>query len=154
VLAGVVGGLVLSCFMLVVTLVNGDDAWLAIKAPAAPLLGARALKPGFDAVAAGAGVLSHFATSIVWGVLFGLLFFGLTKLGTLLAGACWSVVVWIAMRFVLLPGLGLADLGAGMSMGLEVFSHLLFGVSAAAAFLPYQRALPRIGLRIWRPSSS
>jgi hypothetical protein len=155
VVAGLVGGIVLSCFMLAVSLTNGVNGWVALKAPGAPLLGERALHPGFDITAVAVGVLSHFATSIVWGVLFGLLFFGLTRLGTLLAGATWSVVVWIAMRYAVLPALGLAELGGGMPMELEVFSHLLFGVSAAAAFLPFQRALPRIGLRppYWRPSS-
>ena len=155
VLAGVVGGVVLSAFTLAVTLANGMNGWAPIKAPGAPMLGERALQPGFDATAIGVGVISHFATSIVWGVLFGLLFFGLTRLGTVLAGATWSVVVWIAMRYAVLPGLGLAELGAGMPLEIEVFGHLLFGVSAAAAFLPFQRALPRIGLRPphWRPTS-
>jgi hypothetical protein len=154
--AGVVGGIVLSVFTLALSLASGADGWLAMKAPASPLLGERALRAGFDAMAIGLGLLSHFATSIVWGVLFGLLFFGLTRLGTLLAGGCWAVVVWIAMRYAVLPALGMGELGAAFPMSIEVFSHLLFGVSAAAAFLPFQRALPRVGWRRphWRPSST
>jgi len=143
VLGGLIAGIVLSLFMLATNIMNGSDVWVGMKAAGLPFLGERGKLPGFDAVAVVVGVFSHMVVSIVWGTLFGLLFYGLSKTATLVAGLGWGIVVWIGMAYVLLPLLGLGDLMAGMPIGLAMLEHLLFGEVVAIVFLPFQRSIPR-----------
>jgi hypothetical protein len=63
---------------------------------------------------------------------------------TLLAGVLWGVVVWLGMLYVALPVLGFPA-GGNSPLPVAIFTHVLFGVVLAAAFLPYQRELPPIG---------
>ena len=140
-IAGLVGGLVLSVFMAVMNLIRGHDVWGGMKFAGVPVLGERALQPGFDGLAVAVGVFDHFAVSAVWGVLFGILFYGLSRNATYVAGIVWGIVVWIAMLYVVLPVLGFPA-GGTMPVAMSAFTHILFGVVTAAAFLPYQRELP------------
>jgi hypothetical protein len=80
--------------------------------------------------------------SIAWGAAFGLLFFGLSKATTMIAGLLWGFVVWIVMYYMLLPLLGLGDMARGAPLSLAIVEHLLFGIVLGAAFLPYQREYP------------
>jgi uncharacterized membrane protein YagU involved in acid resistance len=100
-------------------------------------------EPGFDHVTIVAGIVTHLAVSMVWGTLFGLLFFGLTKSMTLLAGAFWGLLVWVVMLYVVLPVLGFPP-GGNNPIAMAIFTHVLFGVAIAAAFLPFQRELPPV----------
>src|SRR5690349_11920591 len=102
-IAGAIAGVVLSLFMTVLHVANGVDPWIGAKAAAAPFLGARAIAPGFDAVAVVAGVTTHLGISVGWGAAFGLLFMGLPASATIAAGLAWGVVVWIAMYYIVLP---------------------------------------------------
>jgi hypothetical protein len=141
-IAGIAGGVVISLFMLATNVAAGRDVWMGMKGAGAPFLGERAMQPGFDAAAVIVGVLSHFAVSIGWGILFGLLFFGLSKGLTMIAGVFWGLVVWIVMFYVVLPVLGLGDMARSAPVGMAILEHVLFGIATAAAFLPYQRELP------------
>src|SRR3954462_3536654 len=53
--------------------------WAAVKLPAYPLVGQRALEPGFDASAVVLGIVNYLALWICWGVLFGLAAHGLSR---------------------------------------------------------------------------
>jgi hypothetical protein len=141
-LAGLAGGVVLTLFMLTMSAASGRDPWSAIKGAGAPFLGARAMVPGWDATAVLLGVLGHLAVSVVWGVLFGLLFFGLSRAATIVAGIFWGLVVWIGMYYVLLPILGLERMVAEAPVGRSIAYHVIFGLLVAVAFLPSQVALP------------
>jgi len=141
-IAGILAGLILALFLVATSLAGGQDAWMALKGAGAPFLGQRAMQPGFDALALIVGALCHFAVAIIWGVAFGLLFFGLHKTTTMIAGLFWGFVVWIGMYYMVLPVLGLGDVARGTPISLAIVSHLLFGVVLGAAFLPYQREYP------------
>jgi hypothetical protein len=140
--AGIVGGFVISLFMLASSVAGGRDPWMSMKGAGAPFMGERAMQPGFDASAVIVGVLSHFAVSIGWGILFGLLFFGLSKALTLAAGVFWGFVVWLVMFYVVLPILGLGEMARSAPVAGAIVEHVLFGIATAAAFLPYQWELP------------
>ena len=142
VVAGIVGGLALSLFTLLTSLMSGKDIWRGMKVAGAPITGERAMDPGFDAATVVVGLLSHFAVSIVWAVLFGLVFFGLTKVGTMFAGVFWGFIVWIAMFYVVLPMVRMGDITRSTPISLAILEHVLFGIVVAAAFLPFQRPQP------------
>jgi hypothetical protein len=151
--AGIVAGAILALFLVATNLAAGQDVWLAFKGAGAPFLGERAMQPGFDALAVIVGVLAHLAVSITWGVAFGLLFYGLSKGMTMVAGFFWGFAVWIGMYYMLLPLLGLSDVARSTPLSLAIVSHLLFGIVLGAAFLPYQREYPGSSLpRAPRPT--
>jgi hypothetical protein len=143
VVAGLVSGVVLMAFLAIMNAIQGRDVLRGLKFAGVPFLGKRALEPGFDHVTIVVGVVDHLAISIFWGVLFALLFYGLTNAMTLLAGAFWGIVVWLGMLYVALPLLGFPP-GGTHPIAMAIFTHVLFGVVLSAAFLPFQRELPPV----------
>jgi len=142
--AGVIGGAVIALAMLVTALVRGADIWIGVKAAAAPFLGERALRPGFDAEAVAFGMACHFAVSIVWGVLFSALFYGMSRGATVVAGALWGLVVWFVMYYVVLPLAGLEQMASQAPAGPSILLHVLFGLAVGIGFLPFQRPRPEL----------
>ena len=138
--AGAIAGAVLSVFMTVMALVKGLDVWSSVfKGASAPFLGDAARQPGFDLVPVLVGALCHFAVSIVWGILFALLFYGVSKPATVLAGALWGVVVWVGMFYVVLPLVGLADMAREAPVTAGILYHVVFGLAIGLGFLPFQQ---------------
>jgi hypothetical protein len=142
VVAGLVGGIVLSVWTLFVGAIQGRDFWVGLKAAGYPFLRERALAPGFDGRAILVGGLCHFGVSIAWGIGFGLIAYGLSRAGTVAFGALWGLVVWIGMSFVVLPLVGAGALARGEGIVLAVSEHIVFGLALALAFLPFQRPAP------------
>jgi hypothetical protein len=135
---------VLSVFLILMNLANNRDVWTVAKGAALPFLGVqRVMQPGFEAGPVLLGTLSHFAVSAAWGLLFGLLFFGLRKGATLFAGAFWGIIVWLGMYYVVLPLIGAGQVARSTPVGSAVLIHLLFGLGVGIAFLPFQRTRPR-----------
>jgi hypothetical protein len=141
-IAGLVGGVVLG--LLVVLLLRWQDgyAWVAFKLPAAPFVGVRVFAPSFDPAAVALGSVLHLATSAAWGALFGVLALGLRRVHTVIAGALFGVLVWIAMFYLVLPLAGVGWLGAQVPVGLAILEHVLFGLAVGATFVPFQRVNP------------
>jgi hypothetical protein len=146
VVAGLVAGVALSVLLAVMNAIQGHDVLRGLKFAGVPLLGPRALEPGFDHVAIVVGQVCHLAVSLFWGVTFALLFFGLSKGMTLLAGAFWGFVSFIIMLYVVMPMIGFPA-GGGGSVVVAIVEHVIFGVMLGAAFLPYQREIPSIPRR-------
>lgn len=142
VVAGIVGGIVLSVLLAGMTLASGGELWPVLKFAGAPFLGERSFAPDFDPFAITVGFASHFAVSMGWGALFGLLFFGLDRMLTLLLGAVWGVVVWLGMHYAVMPMVGLGVGSGEGTVGVTVLMHVIFGVAVAVGFLPFQ--VPRI----------
>ena len=141
--AGLVAGIFTMVFLAIMNAAKGDDVLRGLKFAGVPLLGKRALEPGFDHVAIVVGVFDHLVISMGWGFLFGLLFFGLSKGMTMAAGVLWGLVVWIVMLYVALPVLGFPA-GGQNPVPMAIFTHVLFAEVLAAAFLPFQREIPSI----------
>ena len=152
IVAGIVGGLVIKIIGVLMTASAGGDVWVALKASAAPFLGARAMQPGPDALAVFFGLVSHFAVSIVWGVLFGVLFFGVSRGATVLLGALWGIVVWLGMYYVVLPLIGMSAIARGAPLGPAIFLHIVFGLFVGLGFLPYQRRRLPLGAAAETPA--
>jgi hypothetical protein len=138
-MAGLAGGLVLALFMLAVSLIQGQDIWVGVKAAGFPFLGETALQPGFALGPVLVGLITHFAVSAMWGAIFGGLFAGSSPSATIAWGAIWGLIVWLAMSRVVLPVVGAGPIASSMGAAVSVFEHLLFGLALALAFLPYQR---------------
>src|SRR5512147_2335884 len=94
VMAGIIGGIVLIVLTLIGAAVQKTDPWLGLKIAGLPFTGARGLQRGFDFVPVLMGIGTLLASSVFWGVLFGVLFFGLSRPVTLAMGFVWCVVVW------------------------------------------------------------
>ena len=141
-LGGVVAGLVAGVFndlmMIAGGLAKHEDFWGHVKFASYPFLGHRATLRGFDGPAVLAGVLCNFLISMIWAVLFALLVYGLARGATVVAGLFWGLVVWIGMLYVVLPIVGLADAARSMPVGQAIFTHVVFGLVVALAFLPFQ----------------
>ncbi|HEU4728543.1 MAG TPA: DUF6789 family protein [Kofleriaceae bacterium] len=138
VVAGVIGGIVIALVMLVAAQLKEQDLWPSLKGAAAPFLGERAMQPGFDGRAVALGVVCHFAVSIVWGVLFAAIFYGLSRGATVAAGVLWGIIVWLGMFYLVLPIAGLSRMASGEPITMAILSHVIFGLAVAIGFLPYQ----------------
>jgi hypothetical protein len=145
VVAGILAGLVLNVLMAAMTVSAGGDVWSAFKGAGMPFVGERAAQPGYDPLAIAAGILGHYLVSIGWGVLFGLLVYGLDRGLTVLAGAAYGLVVWLAMFWLVLPLAGLGAMSEQGANGMAVVTHVLFGLALGIGFLPFQvsRRFPR-----------
>jgi hypothetical protein len=138
--AGAIGGALLSVFMTVMAAVKGLDVWsMVFKGAAAPFLGERAMQPGFDGPAVLLGIVCHFAVSIGWGLLFGLVAYGFSRPVTMLLGALWGIVVWLGMYYVVLPLVGLGEMVRTANTSTTIIAPILFGISVGAAFVPFQQ---------------
>jgi hypothetical protein len=138
--AGAIGGAGLSLFMTVMCLVKGSDIWSNVfKGAAAPFIGSAASEPGFALGPVALGIICHFAVSILWGLAFGLLAYGLSKPITMLASALYGVVCWLGMFYVVLPMVGLGDMARAAPVSAGITYHVVFGLALGAAFLPFQR---------------
>ena len=138
IVAGVLAGLVLNVVMAALMVATGGDLWLALKGAGAPFLGDRASQPGYDPLAIAAGLAGHYFVSIGWGVLFGLFVYGLDRTVTVLAGAAYGLVVWLAMFWLVLPLVGLRAMSEHGASGMAVLTHVIFGLALGVGFLPFQ----------------
>ncbi|HVK69846.1 MAG TPA: hypothetical protein VM694_35550 [Polyangium sp.] len=144
VVAGIFGGIVLSLYGLLSAVARGGDPWVVFKGASAPFLAERAFTPGFDAGAVALGILLHFAVSIGWGALFGLLVLGANVFRTLVFGAAYGVIVWFVMYRAVLPAVGLGEFAASAPVGPAIVDHVIFGLALAIGFLPFQRRVPTV----------
>jgi hypothetical protein len=133
--AGIVAGTVLK--LLLLSTARGQYAQV-LKAAAAPFLGPHAFNGSYALGPILLGLFCHYAISIGWGMLFGALLYGQSRGATLSAGVAWGLVVWLVMDYLVLPTVGLGPMVATAPIGPAIFSHLIFGVMLAAAFLPFQ----------------
>jgi hypothetical protein len=137
--AGLVAGAVVSLLVAVASALLRQDVWAGVKLAAYPFLGNRVLSPGFDAVACALGLVTHLAVSVVWGLLFARLAFGLSRWATVGFGAAWGLLVLFLMAYLVLPLVGAMRLEDVMAVRPAVLAHLTFGLAMGFAFLPFQR---------------
>lgn len=137
--AGVFGGVVVGSLLLLADVLDGRDFWLPFKGASTPFFGERAMQPGFDPETVVVGVLAHMAVSIAWGIPFAMLTYGISRGATLVSGLFWGFIVWIGMYYVLLPMVGLQQIAASEPVGMAISEHVIYGVTVAVGFLPYQR---------------
>jgi hypothetical protein len=147
VVAGIIGGIAVSVALMVMAASHGQSLWSVTKGAALPFLGRRVMAPGFDGPAVLLGLVCHFGISIIWGLLFALLAFGLSRPATVLLGAFWGIVVWLVMYYAVLPIVGAGAIPHNVPVVAAVVNHLIFGLGVGLGFLPYQR--PHARPPIW-----
>lgn len=138
-LAGLAGGFAISVMTVASAVINGHDVWPSFKAAALPFMGTQVFAPGFDLPAVMAGVSTHFFVSMLWGAVFAVVAYGLSRVSTLVAATAWGLVVWFGMHWVALPLLGYGDVTRAIPVNMALFQHLLFGLAMGIVFLPFQR---------------
>jgi hypothetical protein len=141
--AGLFAGFMLAVFNLVVDFARGRDLWVVFKVAAYPFLHERALAPGLDPGPVLLGLTTHLGIAAVWGVLFGLTTYGMSRSATVAYGGIWGIVVWIGMFYFVLPLAWSSVLVRGVPTVLALGQHLLFGLALGLGFLPYQRTVVR-----------
>ena len=151
VVAGLIGGAVMLVLLIGAMAVKGNDIWPALKGSATPFVHERAHQPGFDAPIVALGIVCHFAISVIWGVLFGVLAYGLSRGSTVIAGALWGIPVWLVMYYLVRPAVGLAGMARAQPIANAVIGHVIFGVAVGLGFLPFQRPHARTTTTMGRP---
>src|SRR3954464_9894996 len=84
--AGLVGGVVLWIVLAIGNIAQGRGFWPTFKTAAYPFFKERALAPGFDAAVVVVGAVDHIIISALWGLLFALVAFELSRGWTVVAG--------------------------------------------------------------------
>ncbi len=127
--------------------------WAALKLPAYPFVGERALEPGFDPNIVLLGVVNLLVVSIGWGVLFGLLALGLSRKATIAVGILWGMLFgWLAY-YVVLPQIGGGPLTEGPRLPFIFLVFVPYGLAMATTFLLWQRAAGRARAKRPDPAS-
>ena len=138
--AGLLGG---AAFLLMMLSLHGvTERWVVLKLAAYPFLGNRVFHPELDPGAVLLGLAVHLVVSMTWGILFAWLAHGLSRPATVLLGAVWGVVVWMAMFLLVLPVVTPALAEGGASSGV-ILSELVFGLTVGIALAhPRSRVTP------------
>jgi hypothetical protein len=138
-IAGLIGGMASFVWNGVANLRQGMS-WPAFRVNGLPFFDPqRIMARGFEFWPDTIGTLTHLAISAVWGILFGLMFRGLSRGLTVLAGLFWGLVVWVCMFYVVLPFAGLPQVVRAMPVGAAILAHLFFGLFVGLGYLPFQR---------------
>jgi hypothetical protein len=108
-IAGLLSGVVMIMLSPLLSLLTGVGIWEPPKLIAATVLGARVVEtPGFTLGPVVVGGALHLLTSVILGLLFGLIFHRLLHLTTdfgtpLLLGLCYGLVIFFLAYAVVLP---------------------------------------------------
>jgi hypothetical protein len=113
--------------------------WTALKIPAYPFVGERAVEPGFDASIVLLGVASHLGVSIIWGVLFGIVARGLPWKTTIALGVLWGVLIGWVTYYVILPLTAGGALREVPRLATVLLLYVPYGLAMATSFLLWQR---------------
>jgi hypothetical protein len=138
--AGGVGGAALLGLMVFRSAAAHLDIWRQLKLAGMPFWPKGALEPGFALGPVLLGVACHFAIAAIWGLAFAVLFDGLSRRGTVLAGAVLGFAAWLTMFHAVLPLFGLGHLAHLMPFGLVAYEHVVFGLAIGVGYLPFQRS--------------
>lgn len=136
--AGIVGGTLILGWGVVLAWLRHDNPMIAIEAPAFPFFGEQAMDTVLDGVVATVGLLVHFGVYALWGALFALCCRGFSREITLVSGAFWAFLVWVAMDYGVVPIAGADALVEMRTVWESLIGYLLFGIGTAAMFLPFQ----------------
>lgn len=144
--AGALGAASLAVLFAARAISSGADAATPFRLAAFPFLGAAVNEPRLAPWVAVLGLYIHLTLGMTFGTLFGRVFYGVSRVGTLVAGVVYGPAVWLAMRFAILPLLGLGALVQNLATEQCFTEHLLFGVITAAWYLLFQRPIGRAEL--------
>lgn len=125
-LAGFIGGIVMAIVAMIVTASMGAGMLMPLKAMAALLLGVDALVGGAGAIIV--GMMIHFATAIILGLIFAAIIGDARPGAAFGLGLIYGFGVWIVMTFLILPAAN-PTMSARVAMmgGWWFVEHLVYG---------------------------
>ena len=135
VIAGLIAGLAMWVFMIIVTLIGGQGFWAMPKWIADAIYGDSWL--GFNGTDVFTGLIIHFAVSLLLGAAFAVIAvpFIAGPRQLVLSGVLWGIIVWI-----LLSALAMNAVDETMAQEVPRFpwliANLLFGVVVAVVLTP------------------
>jgi hypothetical protein len=109
--------------------------WVALKLPAFPFVGDRALVPGFDLAVVALGLVAHFSASIAWGALFGVAAAERSRAVTIALGLLWGLVAGLVEGHALARVVG----GGFVANPAVAFAYLVYGLALAWSLLRFER---------------
>jgi hypothetical protein len=121
-----------------------------VQVAAIPFLGLKVQDATFAAQVLVAGIAACALAAILWGMLFALVFWGLSELLTIAAGALYGPIVWFAMASVLLPVIGLRHIGTVVPLDVALVLHLSFGILLGGFFAKVQPVATNEGMMFGR----
>jgi len=133
-IAGLIGGIVMAMFMMIVTALTGMGFLAPLYAIAATFNHAWAMTKGFDLAAILVGLMLHMVNSAVFGLIFALLGAWLLPRALALpaaamAGMVWGLILLAINQLIVLP---LVDAPMAVAtngiFGWWLVGHLMFGV--------------------------
>ena len=139
VVAGLLAAVATVALPLGLALWRGEDLLREMKTPATPLLGLRALAPGFDAWAIALGGAMHVVVAVGWALPFAWLVQRSATAMVLGFGLAWGVLVWLAMFHLLVPLVNAEAAIRGFSVARALAEHAIYGLALAAGVLGQRR---------------
>ena len=132
-LAGVIGGIVMAMFAMMVAAVAGYGFWAPPRAITAEFLGTQHAGPGFAAVPIVVGMMIHMMLSAGFGVGFGVLISAVAKgagvIALVVLGMVSGIVLWAGSTFIVAPALNGAEVFTSAMPAWTWFAaHAMFGV--------------------------
>jgi len=137
-IAGMLGGAMMAMFTMLATATYlGMGFFTPLYVIASPLSGPQAMMTtmhgGAFSFALGPAVLGlvvHMMWSALWGIIFGLIAYGLHLRGVaaIIGGMVYGVLIMLVMNFVLLPIVGAPHLLNLLGGTTFIIGHLLFGM--------------------------
>ncbi len=140
--AGMIGGVAIMIVMMIAAASRWHSIWVGLKIPVYPFFPDRALLPTPDAPLVVLGLILHLAIGSLWGVLFGIVSFGLPRKATIGAGLLLGAVTWLVMSYVVLPLSGAGLITRATPVPIAIIEHVIFGLAVGLGFLPFQRERP------------
>lgn len=133
-LAGLIGGIVMAMFMMMVTALTGMGFLAPLYAIAATFNHAWAMTKGFDLTPILVGLMLHMVNSAVFGLIFALLVARLLPRALALpaatmAGMVWGLILLAVNQLIVLPSVDAPMVAATSSIfGWWLVGHLMYGV--------------------------
>ena len=137
--SGVIAGVVMAMFAMMIALVSGYGFWAPPRAIAAAFLGPQLAGPGFALGSILLGMMIHMMLSAGFGVGFGVAVSVIAReagmLTLLVLGMAAGVALWAGSTYVVAPALNGAELfTAAMPAWAWFAAHAMFGVALGALY--------------------
>jgi hypothetical protein len=128
VIAGLIAGVAMAMFAMLVTAFGGQGLLAPPQMIAEPFVGP--FHPGALNVGAFVvGLIVHMMFSAVYGIVFGLIWQGIARGGivALVGGMVYGLVLWAVMGYVVAPLVG-SHIAQEIPTGAWIVAHLMFGL--------------------------
>ncbi|MBI4200808.1 MAG: hypothetical protein HY531_00790 [Chloroflexi bacterium] len=123
--AGVIAGMVMAMFVMVVTVVSGHGLFAVPE-----MIGQTFLRDRQGPVVVLLGIMGHMMNSAVFGLVWGLVWSKVAKTGVVavLGGMVYGILIWLVMTYGVVRALDSAVPGP-ISPVLWILAHVMFGLA-------------------------